>query len=208
MLLYSESIFTLLMMFSELILALPKAIHLEDRSELSEVLSEKGNLFSMGSNIASLSNKRKRLLHQNRKSVKPGVKCDGTFYRESKVDAIANKACKDSFMQTGFARPKSAISRMFMRSQKPFTGSADIFPNELLDDLTMLPITNSFFPSNRIAAFLGQRKEDYIVFANNCRTVGVVRRLSRNNFIICSRTENVPWLPEKFQTIEANRASF
>ncbi|KHJ32881.1 hypothetical protein EV44_g2218 [Erysiphe necator] len=114
-----------------------------------------------------------------------GVRCNSMFYKQSRVEAVAEKACRDLYARQGLLLETNPLAKYFRSTLKDFPGPASLFPKAAGFKLTMVPITKSFFSPSRIKTFLGIRKKDYIVFANMCTVVGIVREQSKKNFILC-----------------------
>ncbi|KHJ32054.1 hypothetical protein EV44_g5459 [Erysiphe necator] len=114
-----------------------------------------------------------------------GVKCNSMFYKQSRIAAVAEKACRDVYARQGLVLETNPLAKYFRSTVKDFPGPASFFPQATGNKLTMVPITKSFFSPSRIKTFLGIRKKDYMVFGGTCTSLGIVREQSKNNFILC-----------------------
>ncbi|POS85181.1 hypothetical protein EPUL_005085 [Erysiphe pulchra] len=170
-------------MFIGLISGLPNMNRLDVRSDSISQLNRR--LPSTRPNMTPLSHHRKRALFGGEKKLRPGVKCDSTFYKQSRVEAIANKACTDAYILSGNIAPKNKMSYYFKKPLPEFPAPY-LFPQETGNKLTMIRITRGFFSWQRLRAFLRFGKMDYIVFGNACRTVGIVRKVSKTEFVLCT----------------------
>ncbi|KHJ34260.1 hypothetical protein EV44_g0025 [Erysiphe necator] len=167
--------------FIELISSLSYTKSLESRPDPVNLLRRK--LLLSSSNIL-LSNHRKRLLFRGKDS-RPGVKCNSSFYKQSRVAAVAEKACRDAFSSCGYLSRCSPLASYFKTTSKRFTGSPILFPEEDGEPLFMVRITKNFFSLDGFKAFLNLGKKDYIIFGGTCTSVGIVREISPNNFAKC-----------------------
>ncbi|POS85182.1 hypothetical protein EPUL_005084 [Erysiphe pulchra] len=161
--LYSALVF-IVVIFNGSILALP-GIHSFNSLPDTNSLSNRQSL-SASSKIPQFSHQRKRGLL--RRVVKPGATCDSTFYKQSKVDIAAYKACKNT-QKIGVKPPKKYAT-------PTYPGLPTLFPEELAGSLSMMRIKT-----------LG--KNDYVVLANNCRAVGVIRQVSPTQYIRCASSQ-------------------
>ncbi|POS83331.1 hypothetical protein EPUL_005947 [Erysiphe pulchra] len=179
---YPRFVFTILIL-SGLISALPKIDRLERRT--NTISLQNRELHSEWSISTSSPHQRKRSIFKNVKrarTTKYGVPCDGTIYKQSRVDAIAAKACNQAY-NSGRGSLRGALANMFRPSAKPFTGSPDLFPGKRF--LNMRSITQGFFTLNQLKRIFGGGKSDYMVFSGQCTPVGIVRQ-TRGQMSVCA----------------------
>lgn len=142
MILYSILVLTFVI-FNESILAFPSLHSFESPSDPNSLLSRR--LLSERSDKSVLSSYIKRAFFGRGKT--QGVKCDSTFYKQSKVETLAQRLCQKE--QNTKIKPGSKYSRI------AHTNLANLFPQVRPTTLSMLRIKSSFFSANRIKNFLG-----------------------------------------------------
>ncbi|KAI6245405.1 hypothetical protein HI914_06367 [Erysiphe necator] len=173
--LFSSAIIFTCVITNGLIAALPNNDHNSIESSSNSISLEQSSLFSESSEKAFSSRQIKRGMFRMRN-------CDGRYYTQAKVQQIGAKICK----QTKLNAPGTKKSSASTRQPTPYIGPKNLFPHENKEKLTMLKITNQFFPFHKIKLFAKYLLYDYMVFAENCRPVGVVRKYPVEVYILCS----------------------
>lgn len=169
-----------------LISAFPSNDHLERGGGSSvQLQSQDGHLAD--TNFGHASDKSKQSLFPRGRGQSPGARCDGTMYKQEKVEAVAAKACQKA-NGGGFGSIRHSLPKLFRGTLQTFPGSPKLFPYEHPSSLRMMRITNSFFPVDKISRFLKISGKDYVVFAGQCRPVGIVRNTNGNNYVLCTAT--------------------
>lgn len=120
--------------------------------------------------------------------------CDGTFYKQSRVEKSANEACRKAYVPDGKFIPKNPWALFFKKTLVPYPGPRDLFPDvpERGVIISMTRINKGFFSPQRLGTFLRIRKKDFVVFGENCKTLGIVRQFSRDQFVKCEEIKGGP----------------
>ncbi|KAI6245425.1 hypothetical protein HI914_06354 [Erysiphe necator] len=173
------------LIFNGSISALPRIDFFESNSDFVNPLSRE--LQSEKPRPDYLPHQRKRALSFGKSAQKAeeplsGVKCDTRFYKQSRVDALVGKACRQDLNSKG--KTRSSFSKLFRTAPKKYTGPANFFPN--MKDLNMRPISQGFFSSNQLRRLRGSSRSDFMVFSGQCTPVGVVKQLGKNQMELCA----------------------
>ncbi|KAI6245404.1 hypothetical protein HI914_06366 [Erysiphe necator] len=173
--LFSSAIIFTCVITNGVIAALPNNDHNSIESSSNSISLEQSSLFSESSEKAFSSRQIKRGIFRR-------GNCDDRYYTQAKVQKIGAKICK----QTKLNAPGTKKSSASTRQPTPYIGPKKLFPHENTEKLTILKINNSFFPFHKIRPLAKHIVYDYMVFAENCRPVGVVRKYPVEVYFLCS----------------------
>lgn len=86
--------------------------------------------------------------------------CDGTFYKQSRVEKSANEACRKAYVPDGKFIPKNPWALFFKKTLVPYPGPRDLFPDvpERGVIISMTRINKGFFSPQRLGTFLSKFK--------------------------------------------------
>lgn len=135
-----------------------------------------------------LRRRKKRNLSRRAGPIQDVSICDGTFYKQTRVDRIAANACTNAR-----ARAKGGVAailaKIFSSSTKPFPNNNNLFNGRT--GLTMTRISKGLFTGSNIKSFFKIGKNDYVVLSS-CKPVAVVRQISNKDFTLCNKALGGP----------------